>query len=372
MVLLLAMVRLVWGFNSGDLSFEGAFVTLGLGLVGAPTAYMIGRDGLSWFPWKYAGRKLVLTIPLLWGVVTLLFFLIELSPGDVADKFFTPDTPPEVQQLIVAKYGLDQPAWARYLLMLKNLLLFDFGRSMITEEPVWDLVADRLPNTLLLSGVTLAIIFPVGIAIGTTQGINQGKPIDGGLSISSLFLYSMPSFWLALMMQLLLTYWWPILPTSGMEDGTLQYTDPSQYEIFKDRLAHLVLPGIAIGIAHAAGTARYMRSSLLEVIRQDYVRTARAKGLPETTVIGKHAIRNALLPIITLFGLSMPFLFSGSVLVETIFAWPGMGRLIVDHIFQQDTPVIIACFYVFTLIVVAGNLLADILYAVVDPRIKYE
>ena len=137
-----------------------------------------------------------------------------------------------------------------------------------------------------------------------------------------------------------------------------------------DRLKHLLLPGLALGIASAAGTARYMRSSMLEVIRLDYIRTARAKGLPERTVVFKHALRNALLPIVTLLGLSLPYLFSGSVLVEIIFAWPGMGRLIVGAIFTQDTPLIIACFFVFSLMVVAGNLVADILYSIVDPRIR--
>ena len=141
-------------------------------------------------------------------------------------------------------------------------------------------------------------------------------------------------------------------------------------EKFVDRLQHILLPGIALGLASAAGTARYMRSSMLEVIRLDYIRTARAKGLPERTVVFKHAMRNALIPIVTLLGLSLPYLFSGSVLVEYIFAWPGMGRLIIEAIRSQDTPVITGCFFVFTLMVVIGNLLADILYSIVDPRIR--
>ena len=318
----------------------------------------------------YIGRKLLLAIPLLWGVITLIFVLIELSPGTVADKFFTPDTTPEVRMMIIEKYGLDQPAIVRYALMLKNLMFFDFGVSMVHEEPVFGLVMQALPNTLLLSLVTLIVVFPVGILLGTIQGVRQGGVTDTGISISSLFFYSMPSFWLALMLQLLFTLWWPILPTSGMYGNMYDYMGTGAQ--IGDRLVHLILPGIAMGLASAAGNARYMRSSLLEVIRQDYIRTARAKGLPEATVIGKHALRNAMLPIITLMGLSLPYLFSGSVLVETIFAWPGMGRLIVDAIFAQDTPMIIACFFVFTLVVVAGNLIADLAYAFVDPRIKYD
>jgi peptide/nickel transport system permease protein len=320
---------------------------------------------------KYILRKLLLAIPLLWGVVTIIFFLIELSPGSVADKFFTPETTPEVREMIVAKYGLDQPAFFRYLLMIRNLAMLDFGHSMVQERPVFDLVMEALPNTLILSAVTLMVIFPTGILLGTVQGVRQGKPVDTSISIVSLFFYSMPSFWLALMLQLIFTMYWKILPTSGMYD-MVWYDSMGFGGRMWDRALHLLLPGLAMGLAAAAGTARYMRSSLLEVIRQDYIRTARAKGLPERVVIGKHAIRNALLPIITLMGLSLPFLFSGSVLIETIFAWPGMGRLIVNAIFAQDTPTVIACFFVFALVVVAGNLIADLMYAVIDPRIKYD
>ncbi|MBW1879581.1 MAG: ABC transporter permease [Deltaproteobacteria bacterium] len=320
---------------------------------------------------KYILRKLLLAIPLLWGVVTIIFFLIELSPGSVADHFFTPETTPEVREMIIAKYGLDQPAFFRYLLMLRNLAMLDFGHSMVQERPVFDMVMEALPNTLILSAVTLMIIFPTGILLGTVQGVRQGRPVDTGISIGSLFFYSMPSFWLALMLQLIFTMHWKLLPTSGMYD-MVWYDSLGFGGQLWDRALHLVLPGLAMGLAAAAGTARYMRSSLLEVIRQDYIRTARAKGLPERVVIGKHALRNALLPIITLMGLSLPFLFSGSVLVETIFAWPGMGRLIVNAIFAQDTPTIVACFFVFTLVVVAGNLIADLMYAVIDPRIQYD
>jgi len=320
---------------------------------------------------RYVLKKLLLAIPLLVGVITLIFILVELSPGSVADKFFTPETTPEVRELIIHKYGLDQPSYVRFALMLRNLAVLDFGVSMVQERPVFDIVMEALPNTLILSTLTLIVIFPTGVFLGTLQGVRQNSLADTGISLSSLFFYSMPSFWLALMLQLVFGMWWKVLPTSGMYDAVMyEYMSPT--EQMWDRAVHLVLPGLAMGLASAAGTARYMRSSLLEVIRQDYVRTARAKGLPETQVIGKHALRNALLPIITLMGLNLPFLFSGSVLIETIFAWPGMGRLIVNAIFTQDTPVIIACFFVFTLVVVVGNLLADLAYALVDPRIQYD
>lgn len=320
---------------------------------------------------RYIARKLLLVLPLLWGVVTLIFILIELSPGDVVSKFITPETTPEVAEMITAKYGLDKPAFFRYLLLLKNLAMLDFGVSMVQERPVFAIIMETLPNTLILSLCTMAVLFPTGIALGTFQAVRRGRVSDTAASVTSLFFYSMPSFWLALMLQLYFSYKLDLLPTSGMHDP-VEFDYMTRPEQIVDTLKHIILPGIAMGVASAAGAARYMRSSILEVIRQDFVRTARAKGLPEHTVIRKHVIRNALLPIVTLLGLSLPFLFSGSVLIEIVFAWPGMGRLIVNSIFSQDTPVVIGCFFVFTLMVVLGNLIADISYALVDPRIKYD
>jgi len=382
---------------------------------------------------KYAVRKLLLAIPLVIGVVTLIFFLLEYAPGSVVDRYITPDMAPETRDMLMAQYGLDQPRITRYFLLLRNLVTLDFGVSMTKHQPVLHLILDALPNTILLSGVTLLVIFPVGIALGTLQAVRQGRAEDTTISVVSLFFYSMPGFWLALMLQLVFAYhlsnwlgdtlpdlfgvpcsqlrgavdsWCVAFPVDGMrspiafswpewepippvikapilhllygpehavtlKNATASW-NPLPPQHLLDRGWRLVLPGVAMGVASAAGTARYMRSSLLEVIRQDYIRTARAKGLPERVVILKHAMRNALLPIVTLFGLSLPFLFSGSVLIEFIFSWPGMGRLIVLSIFDQDTPVIIACFVIFSLLVVAGNLIADLLYALVDPRISYD
>lgn len=319
----------------------------------------------------YTLKKLAMALPLLWGVITLIFFLIELSPGDATDRFFTPETPPEVRQAITEKWGLDKPAVTRYGIMMLNLVQGDFGRSISQERPVFDIVLDALPNTLVLSLLSLIVINLVGVVLGIIQAARQYSVLDGGLSVLSLFFYSMPGFWLALVLQLVFGLWWPVLPTSGMIDPVMHdYMTPSQQTW--DKLSHLVLPGVALGVSSAASVARYMRSSLLEVIRQDYIRTAKAKGLPEYVVVLKHALRNALLPIITILGMQLPFLVSGAVLVESIFAWPGMGRLIVQAIFSQDTPLIIACFFILTMLVVVGNLLADLLYAVVDPRIRFE
>ncbi len=347
-------------------------------------------------PFAYGLRKILLAIPLVLGVVTLVFILLELAPGDASTKFLNPDFPPEVKQMVIEKYGLDKPAFTRYLIMMGNLLVLDFGRSITAERPVWDLVADALPNTVLLSGVTLMVAYPLGIVMGIIQAVRQNRPTDTLISVVSLTFYSMPSFWFAMMLQLFVAYYFSSWIMDGIEAGTLPAflsvlnfdvtgmnsneiqmamaigDEVSWLEWAGDVAHHLLLPGVAMGMAGSAGAARYMRSSLLEVIRQDYIRTARAKGLSERVVILKHAMRNALLPIITLMGLSIPFMFSGSVLVEKVFSWPGMGQLIVQSIFDQDTPTIIACFFVSTLLVVAGNIIADISYAMVDPRIRYD
>jgi peptide/nickel transport system permease protein len=335
---------------------------------------------------RYAARKLLLALPLLFGVVTALFLLVELSPGTYADKYLSAELSPEVAQRIRDKYQIDAPAWVRYLAMMRNLATLDFGVSMDQERPVFDLIAEALPHTLLLSAITLGVLYPTGIALGTLQAVGHNRWSDTAISVFALFFYSMPTFWLALMLQLVVSYqlggWiesvfpdpplsWLALPTADPYDA-IRYDGMNTFERAIDRVRHVLLPGVAMGLAGAAGTARYMRSSMLEVIRQDYVRTARAKGLLERTVILRHALRNALLPILTLLGLSLPFLFSGAVLVEWVFAWPGMGRLIVTAIRTQDTPLIVACFFVSTLLVVLGSLLADLAYAWVDPRVRLD
>lgn len=317
----------------------------------------------------YVTRKLLLTIPLLWGVITLIFILVQLSPGDATDRFFTPETPPEVRAMVMEKWGLDQPVGVQYIRMLTNLLSGEFGYSIPQERPVFEIIGEKLPNTIQLSLVTLFFLMGTGVLLGLSQAVRQYSWWDNIVSVVSLFFYSMPTFWLALVLILLFAVKMEALPIAGMTDPVMHAMMTPTEQLW-DRLVHMILPGAALGIAGAAGIARYTRASMLEVVQKDYVRTARAKGASERVVITRHALRNALLPIITLFGLNLPFLFSGSVLVEYIFGWPGMGRVIVDAIFQQDTPLIIACFFVYTLLVVGGNLIADLLYLLVDPRIR--
>ena len=327
----------------------------------------------------YIVRRLLQAIPLLLGILTLVFIIMHAAPGDPTALYMNPSIAPEVLEQMRQNWGLDQPLHIQYVRWMKSFLTGDFGISLAQNRPVAAILAERIPNTLILSGVSLLLIFAIGITIGIIQAVRQYSALDNVLTFSALFIYSMPSFWLGLMLILIFAYkvyqvdWWPVFlrfPASGMT--SVNYEMLGFWAKFGDRLHHLVLPSIALGVSSAASIARYTRSSMLDVIRQDYIRTARAKGLPERTVILKHALKNALLPIITLLGLYLPFLFSGAVLVEHVFAWPGMGRTIVEAIYQRDYPVVMATTFVFAVMVVIANLIADLLYAVVDPRIRYE
>jgi len=241
-------------------------------------------------------------------------------------------------------------------------LTFDLGTSISHREPVMSYLASPLKNTLILALTALLLDFTLGIFIGVVGATRPNTKLDHGLTLGSLFVYSMPGFWLALMLVLLFSVKLDWLPSEGMHDPNTTG--------FLDLLEHLVLPAFVLGIAAAASTARYQRSALLEVMSQDYIRTARAKGLDERTVIWKHAMRNSLLPVITLIGLSLPFLVSGAVITETIFSWPGMGRAVIEAIRARDVFVITGVTLISTTLVVIGNLLADILYALVDPRVR--
>jgi peptide/nickel transport system permease protein len=324
----------------------------------------------------YILRRLLGAIPLLIGIATIIFFVLNLAPGDPTAFYFNPNMPPEVIEQLRRNMGLDQPLHIQYFRWITSFFRGDFGQSFAQGRPVADILFEALPNTLILTGSALLLVFIIGILVGVLQAVRQYSIFDSASSVISLFFYSMPSFWLALMLMLLFSlkahqWGWPIaLPPTGITSVDYEFLTAGGKVM--DRLAHLVLPVGTLTLALAAGVARYTRGQMLEVVRQDFIRTARAKGLPERTVIMKHGLRNSLLPVITLLGLYLPFLFSGAVFVEVIFAWPGMGRIIVDAIFQRDYPLVMATSFLFAVIVVLGNLVADVLYGVADPRIRYD
>ena len=321
-------------------------------------------------------RRLLGAIPLVLGIATIIFFVVNLAPGDPANRFLNRNMSPEAREQVRVNLGLDQPVHIRYVRWLGALARGDLGHSFTRNRPVLDIVKEILPNTLLLSVSAIGVAFALGILLGIVQAVRQYSLLDSIASIVGLFFYSMPSFWLALMLLIVFSLFasqgqWPIhFPASDMQ--SVNYALLGPVEKVQDRLWHLTLPATSLALVLAAGIARFTRASMLEVIRQDFVRTARAKGLSEPVVIFKHALRNALIPVITLLGLYLPLLFSGTVFIESVFAWPGMGKLVVDAIGQRDYPVIMGGTLVFAMMVVVGNLVADVLYAVVDPRIRYE
>ena len=310
------------------------------------------------------------------GIATIIFFVVNLAPGDPADRFISPNISGAALEQIRANMGLDDPIYIRYVRWLGDLARGDLGDSFSDNRPVLHIIRELLPNTLLLSSTAIGMAFVLGILLGILQAVRQYSLLDSLATIVGLFFYSMPSFWLALMMMLvfslLASVWgWPIqFPVSDIQDVNYAFFSP--LEKVQDRMMHLALPATSLALVLAAGIARYPRTSMLDVIRQDFVRTARAKGLSEPVVIFRHALRNALLPIITLVGLYLPFLFSGTVFIEHVFAWPGMGKLVVEAVLQRDYPVVMGGTLVFAMMVVVGNLVADVLYAVVDPRIRYD
>ena len=326
---------------------------------------------------RYLLRRVLLAIPLILGIATLLFFVIRLAPGDPTQFMVSPTMRPEVVAQMRANYGLDRPLPVQYAKWLGAVVQGDFGYSYSHSRPVLEVIGQILPNTLLLSTAALLVAFVAGVLIGIVQAVRQYSFWDQALSLVSLFFFSMPSFWLALMMILVFALFarnvweWPIFfPPSGTR--SVDYDSLGQWDQIVDRLRYMTLPVASLALVLSAGIARYTRGSMLEVIRQDYVRTARAKGLPERTVILKHALRNALIPVITLLGLYLPVVFSGTVFIESVFGWPGMGKTIVDAIGLRDYPLVMGTSVMFAFMVVAGNLLADALYALVDPRIRYD
>jgi peptide/nickel transport system permease protein len=323
---------------------------------------------------KYTIKRLLLSVPLVLGIVTMTFFISRLAPGDPMDMYLEPQrqrqVDPEVIELLRKKYGLDQPIHVQYVTWLKGFVQGDFGESFRHRRPVKDMLVEALPYTLQLTVLALILDALFGVTLGIISAVKQYSKLDKALTIGSLIIYSIPGFWLALMLIMVFSVnlgWFPTSQTRSMN-----YEDLTAIGKILDRMWHLALPVFVMGVAGAAGTARYMRNRLLEVLNEEYIVAARARGFRESTVILKHALRNALIPVITIYGMSLPFLLGGATIIETIFAWPGMGRLTVSAVGGRDYPIIMATVTIAAVLTVLGNLLADITYAAVDPRVTYD
>jgi peptide/nickel transport system permease protein len=317
---------------------------------------------------RYIAGRLLQSLVVVLIVTTASFFLAHLAPGGP----FSIDDPRMTEQMrerLRAQFGLDRPLGEQFVRYLFALAHGEMGYSFSRRLPVGDVLAAALPRTLLLMGIAIALSIAIGVLLGVYQAMRRGRPTERVLSGLSLFFYSLPEFWLALMALVLFAYWIPVFPAGGMIDATV-YDYLGFWGRLWDRLRHLVLPAITFTLLTTAGIARHQRAAMLEVIELDFVRTARAKGLPERSVVGRHALRNALLPVITLLGLALPALVGGAVFVESVFSWPGMGQLSAEAIAARDYPLITATVAVGGVMVALGSLVADLLYAAADPRVR--
>jgi len=318
---------------------------------------------------KFLLRRALQSVVVLIGLSFLLFALLVFTPGDPLEILATssPDVEREDIDRLRKYHGLDDPVYIRYVKWLRTVIKGDLGFSRTHGLPTTTLIRQRLGNTLLLAGTAFLIALAIGIAVGIYSALRQYSVADYGFSIFSYFGLAMPNFWQGIVMIMIFAVWLPLFPPGGLNTPDVSPGWP----LVIDRLWHLVLPATVLATSGMAAWTRHMRSSMLEVVRQDYVRTARAKGLAERTVINRHALRNALLPIITLIALSIPGVLNGAVVTETVFIWPGMGLLLFQAILGHDLHVAMAVLMFLALITVVCNLVADIAYAYVDPRIRY-
>ncbi|MBI5252922.1 MAG: ABC transporter permease [Euryarchaeota archaeon] len=318
---------------------------------------------------SYVLRRIIVMIPLVLGISIISFSIIHLAPGSPASVLLGPKAlDPEAVARVNANLGLDKPIYVQYFKWLSRILQGDLGISvgLILGMQVNELVAARILPTLELTISALILSIVVAIPVGVLSAVRQYSLFDHLATVGAFAGISLPNFWLALMLILLFSVKLGWLPSSGIIDPRI--TAPTIF----DYLRHLIIPAFVLGTAGMAGIARFVRASMLEVLRQDYITAARARGLSERTVIYKHALKNALLPLVTILGMSLPGLLSGAVLVETVCGWPGMGRLAVSAVFGRDYPVMMALVLLFGILVVIGNLIADVAYAYVDPRIRYD
>ena len=329
---------------------------------------------------QFLTRRLIQMIPLVFGLSVIIFMLLVAAPGDPVDLliFGNPNVKPEDIARLKHLYGLDQPLYVRYVKWVWNAVHGDLGYSRTYKVPVLDLMWIRIGNSLWLQVPAFMLALGVSIPVGIYSALHQYSPTDYGATFFTFFGVSIPAFWFGIMMIYGFAVWhpWTALPglrwlqlpaggfsTPGVLEGIPRYID---------RVHYMVLPTLVLSMLFMATYTRYTRSSMLEVVRQDYVRTARAKGLAEPRVINRHALRNALIPLVTIIALSVPGLFAGAPLTETVFGWPGIGRLLVESVLGADYAVAQGVIMFLAVLVIAFNLLADVTYALLDPRIRYD
>jgi peptide/nickel transport system permease protein len=362
---------------------------------------------------RYIIRRLIGAIPTLFIISLLIYGFVLLSPGGPTARFaMNPKITPEALAAFEHRWGLDQPVYVQYCrwlgvcnpdgqglgVVLSNhglpnllpgfmgggdngVLHFDLGLSSASGVPVSEVIAERFPRTLALAGVALVLWLTLALILGVTSAVKRYTKVDNAITVFNYVAYSFPTFWLGLLLIIIFSSMLGWFPAGGMWDvrntpifGTSDYwayVGQHPLNAFADLVKHLALPVITLVAVSVAGDSRFVRAAMIDALRQDFVRTARAKGVPERRVIFRHALRNALLPVVTNIGLELPFLFTGAIATETVFSWPGMGAQFITSIGQYDYPVVMGISVITAVLVVGANLLADIIYAIVDPRISY-
>jgi len=320
---------------------------------------------------EYVVRRLITAIPTLLAISVITFAIVHLAPGDPLQFFLAlnPDTPPWMIEFLKRKYGLDRPLHEQYIKWLLMLLSGDLGYSYISGEPVSYMIGVRVWNTIKLTLTAELIALSISIPLGVISAVKSNSAVDHASRVFALMGVSMPVFWLGIMFIYVFSLWLGLFPTFGAATTGKVYSNI--FEQWADELWHLALPALTLGLVRTAFLTRLVRSSVIGELQMDYVMTARMKGLKERVVIYKHVLRNALLPVVTVVGLSMGFMLGGAVITETVFAWPGMGRLAWWATLTRDYPVLMAITVIISTMVVLFNLVTDIVYALIDPRIKY-
>jgi peptide/nickel transport system permease protein len=322
--------------------------------------------------WSYIAKRILSLIPLFFGITLICFFVIRLAPGSPVDMeaSMNPLYSETAREKFISMYELDKPLHLQYVSWLKKIVRLDFGTSFARDSrPVWDKIKERIPVTLGINSVALCMILVISMCIGVLSAWYKGSIFDRTMTVFVFVGFAVPTFWLALLCMYVFGVNW-VLPISGLQSWN--YQDLSFFGKFLDLARHLVMPMFITVFGGLAGTSRFMRGSMVDVLGRDYVLAARSRGISNKAILFKHALKNALLPVVTLLGLSIPGLIGGSVIFESIFSLPGMGQLFYQSVNMRDYPTIMGILVIGAVLTLFGNLLADILYAVVDPRIRYK
>jgi len=321
---------------------------------------------------SYLIKRLLYAIPIIVGITVITFAVMYFTPGKPTDAItdFNTKITSESKERLYKLYGLDKPVYEQYWNWFKRVVVFDFGESFKDGQPAAKKIAERLPATILLSVLSMILMLAVAIPIGVYSAVKKYTFSDRVLTAIMFVCFSVPAFWVALMLMIVFGLWLGWLPISGLT--SFNFSDMSVFGKVWDLTKHLILPVFVSSLASFAVLSRYIRSGMLDVLKQDYIKTAYAKGLSRRDIIFKHALKNALLPLITIIGLSIPALVGGSFIIETVFSYPGMGRLGFEAIMARDYPVIMGIGVIAAFLTLAGNIVADVLYSVADPRIRYK